>query len=207
MDGSLSAKGNDLAITGGDDAVITTSRDNLVLSWSSGAAKLTGYRAHEVIGKNIAFLFPDKHREVDALNVSDVLAGAVVRNSVVKALSRNGDYVSIIYTLAPIADAEGRVVGVLRICKDISAFRAARLALEKALIQLKRVDEVRDDILSAVSDRRGLKSSFRPGLVPPAADEENKRSQLEFYRILREECESLQALLGMIQSEIDQQSA
>ena len=187
--------------TSGDDALITTSRDNVILSWSAGAAKLTGYRAHEVIGKNIAFLFPDKHREVDQLNLGDALGGVTVRNSVVKALSRNGDYVSIIYTLTPITDPSGQVVGVLRVCKNISAFRAARVALEKALVQLKRVDEVCDDVLSAVSV-----ASTGVGTPSTIAAEEGLRTHYDFLQILEDECGSLGQLLDLIRDEISRRS-
>ncbi|MBI4878438.1 MAG: PAS domain S-box protein [Planctomycetes bacterium] len=180
-----------------DDALITTSRDNLILSWNNGAETLTGYRAHEVIGKNIAFLFPSKHREVDALNARDAISGVAVQNSVVKALRRDGELVSLIYAVTPMLDREDRVVGLLRICKDISAFKTAQAELRRALRQLQRMDRVEDGVLKAMS--AGAGSERAPGRQPLETAAPGSPSDREgFLRILCDECRVIAGLLQEI---------
>ncbi len=181
-----------------DDALITTSRDNLILSWNNGAEVLTGYRAHEVIGKNIAFLFPVKHREVDALNARDAVSGVAVENSVVKALRRDGELISLIYAVTPMLDREGRVIGLLRICKDISAFKAAQAELRRALRQLQRMDRVEDGVLKAMS--AGAAAAREPGResAPERAAPARPTDREGFRRILCDECRVIAGLLQAI---------
>ena len=179
------------------DALITTSRDNLILSWNNGAAQLTGFSAHEVIGKNIAFLFSPRHREIDALNSRDAVSGVVIRNSMVKMQAKSGDPVSLIYALVPMLDRAGRVVGLLRICKDISAFKQARQALELAACQLQGMDRVEDPILQAM---RSSPATCGQDVEPDALAQENRRSRQGFLRIAEEECNGLRDLLDEIQA-------
>lgn len=184
-----------------DDAVITTSRDNVILSWNGGAEHLLGFRAHEVIGKNIAFLFPEKHREIDALNSRDANSGLTVRNSVAKTCCKRGGLVSLIYTLVPMRDRSGRVVGILRICKDISAFKTARSALARARDQLERPERVEDGVLRAMS--LGVGSC---GESDEPVRSESRRIESEFRQIVTQETRVLRDLLDEIDSCVQRQS-
>ncbi len=178
-----------------DDAIVTTSRDNVILSWNSGAERLLGYRAHEVIGKNIAFLFPEKHREIDALNSRDVISGLTVRNSVAKTRCKQGMLASLIYTLVPMRDRAGRVVGILRICKDISAFKTACAALVRAKDQLERPDRVEDGVLRAMSLGVGVS-----GETDDPVRDESRRMESGFRQIVTQETRRLRELLDEIET-------
>ncbi|MFH0946024.1 MAG: PAS domain S-box protein [Planctomycetota bacterium] len=183
-----------------EDALITTSRDSLILSWNGGAERLTGYTAHEVIGKNIAFLFTAKHREIDSLNSQDAVSGIVVRNSVVKIQCKQGGQVSLIYTLVPMSDRMGRIVGLLRICKDISAFKRARSSLEQAISQLQGMDRVEDPILEAMRTHPSEESNAPLASRLDSVTTESHRSRQGFLRIVQMECDHLSELLERIRS-------
>lgn len=193
-DSTTPAALDDAAMESTDDAVLTASRDNVILSWSGGAARLLGYRAHEVIGKNIAFLFPEKHREIDALNARDAVSGMAVRNSVLKAQAKNGDIISLIYSLLPIRDRAGRVSGILRVCKDVSAFKTAAVQMRRALQQMRRMDRVQDRVLDAVGGEEA--SGW---LVPAAYLAEDQRSEREFLNILAEEVRAIDEMVHEIE--------
>lgn len=184
-----------------EDAVVTTTRDDLVLSWNHGAERLFGFSAHEVLGKDISFLFPDKHRAIDALNVKDAISGTTVRNSVAKALNRAQQVVSIIYTLAPIRDRVGNVVSFLRILKDISAFRRAQIALREAMVQIRRMDSVQDGFLRELaggSDEAAIENSTGIDIVAA----ENRRSRGAFLHILADECRMIEALSQRLKDQV-----
>ena len=183
-----------------EDALITTSRDNLILSWNGGAERLTGYTAHEVIGKNLAFLFSAKHREIDSLNSQDAVSGIVVRNSVVKIQRKEDGQVSLIYTLVPMSDRMGRIVGLLRICKDISAFKRARSSLEQAVSQLQGMNRVEDPVLEAMRTHPSEQSETPLTTGLDSVTMENHRSRQGFLRIVQKECDHLSALLDTIRS-------
>lgn len=182
-----------------EDAVITSTRDNLVLSWNGGAERMTGYAAREAIGKNIAFLFAEKHREIDALNVRDALSGVPVRNSMVKAVGKSGNVTSLLYSLIPMKEPDGRVVGILRVCKDLSAFRDARVALKRVLDELRGMDQMHDEVDRAVRGDVNAKSSvLDPGMMNEDAD-----GRSEFFRILREEVATLTEQVLAIRGEVE----
>ncbi len=184
-----------------EDAVVTTTSDGVVLSWNHGAERLFGWSAHEVLGKNVGFLFPDKHREIDELNGKDAASGATVRNSLTKAMHRGGSVISLIYTLTPIRDRSGAVVSVLRILKDISAFRRAQFALREAMAQVCRMDSVQDGILRELSGfSDSAVSSGGPGVDIVAA--ENLRSRGEFLHILADECRMIEALAHRLKDHV-----
>jgi PAS domain S-box-containing protein len=46
-----------------DDAILSKDLDGTILSWNSGAERLFGYRAEEVLGKSVTILIPDDHRD------------------------------------------------------------------------------------------------------------------------------------------------
>ncbi len=188
-------------VVASEDAVVTTTCDGVVLSWNHGAERLFGWSSHEVLGKKITFLFPEKHREIDDLNSQDAAAGTTVRNSLTKAMHRGGSVISIIYTLAPIRDGSGAVVSVIRILKDISAFRRAQFALREAMAQVCRMDSVHDDVLRGLAaDGDGSSSSIGAGLDP--AEAENRRSRGEFLHILADECRMIEALAQRLKDQV-----
>lgn len=186
-----------------EDAVITATRDNLVLSWNGGAERMTGYAAREAIGKNLAFLFSEKHREIDALNVRDALSGIPVRNSLVKAISKSGQVTSMLYSLLPMTEPGGRVVGILRICKDLSAFRDARLSLSRVLDELRNMDEMHDEVHRAVAGD----TSGDLGVSPQSPLADQGEGRVEFFRILRDEVAALTEQVLAIRAEVEANGA
>jgi hypothetical protein len=134
-----------------------------------------------------------------------------IHNSMVKLRTKSGESVSLIYNLVPMLDRAGRVVGLLRICKDISAFKQARRALELAAAQLKGMNRVDDPILQAMRAMRPMGPVHQvPGASgqepePDALALENCRSRQGFLRIAEEECRGLQDLLQEIQALIRSQ--
>ena len=57
------------------DAIITTDADSRVTLWSRGAENLYGYKADEVLGKNIDFLYPSELKEERRNWQKAILAG------------------------------------------------------------------------------------------------------------------------------------
>ena len=46
-----------------EDAIISKNLDGIITSWNQGADRIYGYRAEEVIGKNISILIPPDRAE------------------------------------------------------------------------------------------------------------------------------------------------
>ncbi len=127
------------------DAISVVDLDGKVLYWNEGARRIYGYEKEEVIGKKLSdFLYPKdtESRAKEERFVSDLMGrvkkGEVVPNVEAKRLTKDGREIITSMTLSPLKDAEGRIIGASRICKDITHLKKAeeRLILTERLSSL-----------------------------------------------------------------------
>ncbi len=127
------------------DAISVVDLDGKILYWNEGAERIYGYRKEEVLGRRLCdFLYPadetlraDEERVVDAL-MEQIRKGEVVSNVEVRRRTKDGRQIFTSMTLSPLKDAEGRMIGASRICKDITQMKKAeeRLILAERLSSL-----------------------------------------------------------------------
>ena len=127
------------------DAISVVDLEGKVLYWNEGAEKIYGYKKEEVGGKKLSqFLYPrDERLRAEEEKLTDQLMarvkrGEVVPNVEVKRQTKEGREIITSMTISPLRDAEGRIVGVSRICKDITDLKKAeeRLILAERLSSL-----------------------------------------------------------------------
>jgi PAS domain S-box-containing protein len=112
-----------------DDAIVGVRLDGVVETWNTGAEKLYGYAAPEVIGRHIALLeSPEQPGEISGI-LERVAYGETIRHHRTVRMRKDGGRISMSVTVSPIRDAGGSVVGVSAIARDIGE----RAALENAL--------------------------------------------------------------------------
>jgi diguanylate cyclase (GGDEF)-like protein/PAS domain S-box-containing protein len=104
-----------------DPAVVGQDLNGIVGTWSSGAERLYGYSALEMIGREFAAVVPRARRgwEADVLRVS-VLAGLCDSYETAR-LCKNGSEVAVVVQSSPIRDATGSIVGVSTIESSVTA--------------------------------------------------------------------------------------
>jgi PAS domain S-box-containing protein len=127
------------------DAISVVDLEGTVIYWNEGAERIYGYRKEEVLGKKLAeFLYPRDRRlkgeEEDFMRglMDRVQDGEVIPNVEVKRRAKDGREIVTSMTISPLRDAEGRVIGASRICKDITHLKRAeeRLILTERLSSL-----------------------------------------------------------------------
>ena len=102
-----------------DDAIIGRSLDGRVLSWNGAAERLFGWTADEMLGQTLSRLFAvDKQIEENRL-LQHLARGARVEPYESERLHRDGHLLDVAVTVSPITDADGRVVAVSKIVRDI----------------------------------------------------------------------------------------
>jgi PAS domain S-box-containing protein len=123
------------------DAIIGQGLDGTILTWNAAAERMYGYSADEVMGKSVTMLVPsDKAGEVERI-LQATSGGERIETFETARLTRDGRTVDIALTVAPVRDADGQVVGVASIGRDISdrsrfaseAQRAERLEVASRL--------------------------------------------------------------------------
>ena len=127
------------------DAISVVDLEGKVLYWNEGAEKIYGYRKEEVLGKNVSEFLYSRDEKLKAEEekwmeqlMARVKNGAVIPNVEVKRHNKEGKEIITSMTISPLKDAEGRIVGASRICKDITHLKKAeeRLLLAERLSSL-----------------------------------------------------------------------
>jgi len=104
-----------------DDAIISKDLNGIIATWNSGAQKLFGYEAEEVIGRPISILFPSDLQDEEATILARIRRGERIERYETVRQRKDGRRVQIDLTVSPIQDAAGLVVGASKIARDISS--------------------------------------------------------------------------------------
>ena len=113
-----------------DDAIVGKDLKGFVTSWNSGAEKVFGYTASEMIGRPISQLIPEDrmHEEIEILD--RIRAGKNVHHFETVRQRKNSDLIDVSVTVSPIKDPDGRVVGASKVARDITDHKRAELRLK-----------------------------------------------------------------------------
>jgi diguanylate cyclase (GGDEF)-like protein/PAS domain S-box-containing protein len=115
-----------------DDAVISGSAEGVIETWNSGAERLYGYSADEVIGEDIGILRPEgEDAGADPARRRAILGGRSVSMEM-REQRRDGSFVDVAATIAPLRDEEGEVSGFVVIARDVTEFKGAAAKLAQA---------------------------------------------------------------------------
>jgi PAS domain S-box-containing protein len=117
------------------DAIVTTDLDGIVISWNLGAEKIYGYSKEEAIGRFMPFI-PNFLMNVEKEYIERIKKGEIIKDIETVRKTKSGNLIDVNLTLSPIKDAEGNVVGISGIARDITE----KKKVEKEL--LKRNDEL-----------------------------------------------------------------
>jgi PAS domain S-box-containing protein len=127
------------------DAISVVDLEGQVLYWNEGAERIYGYTKEEVMGKKLAdFLYPREEklmREEERLMhqyMARVKKGEVVSNVEVNRQTKEGKEIITSMTISPLRNAEGKIIGASRICKDITHLKKA----EEKLILAERLSSL-----------------------------------------------------------------
>jgi PAS domain S-box-containing protein len=103
-----------------DEAIVGLTKEFEISLWSKGAELKLGYTKDEIIGKSIKILVPvDKFNEYET-KVMLVREGKIVDKLETKRWHKNGHYVDVSISLAPLFNDKGDFNGAIGIYKDIS---------------------------------------------------------------------------------------
>ena len=140
------------------DGIIGVSLEGVILSWNPGAARMSGYKADEVLRKPILSLFaPDPSGAWTGI-LHSVKEGDCLHDYETTLICKNGQAREVSLTISPIRDGAGKVVGASTIARDITdrkrteAERAKLLEREQeARQQAEEASRMKDEFLATVS--------------------------------------------------------
>jgi PAS domain S-box-containing protein len=130
-----------------DEVIIGKSLDGVITSWNKAAERLFGYMAEEIIGQPISVLVPpDRRQEEDAI-LERVRRGDRMELFETVRRRKQGSLIEISLTISPIKDAQGKIVGVSSIARDITERRRAD---EHARMLAREIDHRSKNLLALV---------------------------------------------------------
>ncbi len=117
-------------IESSDDAIIGKSLDGIITSWNSGAERLYGYAAAEVIGKPVSVLLPPGRPDELPHILSVIKEGTRVDHFETMRLRKDGEVVAVSLAVSPIRSSAGKILGASSISRDITHRKRSEEALK-----------------------------------------------------------------------------
>ncbi|WP_445189162.1 PAS domain S-box protein [Pseudonocardia sp. Cha107L01] len=113
-------------LAGASDAIIATDRAGVITLWNPGAERIFGHPAEEAIGQSLDLIIPERLRLAHWRGFSEVIRTGQSRYGTGELLSvpsfrRDGQRISIEFTIVPLKDVEGRMAGMVAILGDVTA--------------------------------------------------------------------------------------
>jgi PAS domain S-box-containing protein len=128
-------------VTSSDDAIISKTLQGVITSWNSGAERIFGYAAQEVIGKPISILIPPELQDEEPQILAKMARGERIDHFETTRVTKFGERIDISLTISPVRDAHGAIIGVSKVARDVTA----RKRIEA---QLRDADRRKDEFLA-----------------------------------------------------------
>jgi PAS domain S-box-containing protein len=103
-----------------EDAIIGKTLDGTVVSWNTGAERLYGYKAAEMIGRSINVLCPHYRPEEMKETLERIKLGEPIQQLDTVRLRKDGSPVEVSLVISAIKDESGQVIGASSVSRDIS---------------------------------------------------------------------------------------
>ncbi len=131
------------------DAIVAVDAQGRVTHWNPGAERMTGYAAHEVLGRRPDMLYPPEHPSIAAR----AMQGERFVEHVSRRIRKDGALIDVSQSMAPIHDEHGNVTGLSAVARDITA----QLAVEKARADdIKRLQRLARRLMRVEEDQKRL---------------------------------------------------
>ncbi|MBI5031935.1 MAG: PAS domain S-box protein [Chloroflexi bacterium] len=149
-------------VNSSEDAIITKTLDGTIQTWNRGAERLFGYLADEVVGKSVKFAYPTDRLDEFQSILERLKSGELTDRFDTVRVAKDGRQIDVSISETLMRDAEGNVIGVSKIVRDITQRKHA----EETAHFLAEVN----DVLASSLDYETTLASIARLAVPHVAD-------------------------------------
>lgn len=140
-----------------DDAIIGKDLDGIVTSWNRSAEIMFGFTASEMIGAPILRIIPPDRYDEEQWILATLRAGERVRHLETQRRRKDEQLLDVSITASPIVAANGAVVGVSKIARDITVSKQR----EREIARLSRLYEALSHIHQTIVSTPAREDLFR----------------------------------------------
>ena len=120
------------------DAVVAADRSGIIRLWNPGAERIFGHRAGEAVGQSLDLIIPERLRTAHWDGWRRVVETGRSRYGdgdllSVPAIRKDGERISVEFTIVPLKDETGRMVGMAALMRDVTQRFEEMKALRRQL--------------------------------------------------------------------------
>jgi PAS domain S-box-containing protein len=152
-------------------AIYMLDADGNVITWNTGAEKIKGYSAEEIVGKNFASFYTadDVAAGKPQRNLREAVRRGYVRDQGLR-VRKDGSTFEAEVVITALRDDNGRIRGYSKVTRDITdQIRSREYEAEK--IAAQKASKAKDDFLAALSHE--LRTPLTPALAAATYLEDN----------------------------------
>jgi PAS domain S-box-containing protein len=124
------------------DAIVVADPDGRIALWNPAAERVFGYPAGEALGQSLDLIIPERFRTRHWDGYREVMRTGRTRYGTqvlrVPAQRKDGQRISIAFTVALLTGAEGRVTGIAAFVRDETQRWEEEQALRRRVAELER---------------------------------------------------------------------
>lgn len=123
LSGAELARLGSAIITDTPDAIVYADSEGIIRFWNSGAERLFGFAKENALGQSLDIIIPKRLRERHWDGYRHMMATGHSRHAAdellsVPAQTKQGDTLSVQFTVAPIRNNDGRLAGIVAVLRD-----------------------------------------------------------------------------------------
>jgi len=120
------------------DGVLVADDKGVIRMWNAGCERIFGFTAEEAVGQSLDIIIPENLRARHWEGYQRTMRTGETRYGAgdllnVPALRKDGTRISIEFSILPFRNAEGRIVGIGAVMRDVTKKFEETKALKKAL--------------------------------------------------------------------------
>jgi PAS domain S-box-containing protein len=116
-----------------DDAIVSKDLNGIIQNCNPACERLFGYSVAELVGRPITMLIPPELQAEEPLILERLRRGERIEHFETVRVTKDGRRLDVSLTISPVRNAQGEVIGVSKIARDITETKAAarRLAAQE----------------------------------------------------------------------------
>jgi len=144
------------------DSVVSITLYGIITSWNVGSELLLGYKAHEMIGKHISSIYPEKDHKLLKEGMDAAIKDEKF-SSEVHLIKKSNKILPAELTLTLLKDAKGEAVGIICYAQDITERKIAQAKLRHQA-HYDSLTDLPNRILFNDRLKQGIEKAKRNGL-------------------------------------------